>query len=667
MISNQNSNDSSTFSLFTQKELEQQKLFDEINFILDKYNILENENQFISSTEHGFLHFINYISKLNNKKIDIPNDLENLFLENVFFKEQINIILENRLFNITKSDSTSFFKDLTTILNILSIGSKQNIFTTYSYYDLDSIANLFRFYEQKLQTLFIQNTELYEVFFNSYIILLNTFTQLCSINSLDIIRKKMISPLIELMLESINITKFTIKLNDNNLSKINNIQGKHLYYFSHIEEIFIDSNNISRSFEIFYLILLRQEDGYSLSKNNNFGNENILDNQEFLIFKKYSSIFILNLLDKFKKKLDSKLYFDNEYFQAIIKFYYKNFTQETNKEHFAKNIHEFEVYILNSLLYNYSTNSNFSHSINYHLVIEDFIFSSNQIDNTNLETIYQILQFADDIEDYKFNHISQLLIDSEAIKNDYHEFFKLCILDLTINKLQETRYSFEVENLLQKIITYVETNKIASHLLSIYSKIYLSLSLYYSKNIDIDKAKNLYSIYVQINGFEILENEYLDINSQILNNIQKKFNFSNKKELLVDFLNNKQLQLNENILFLQNKINTSKNMTYIDVVNSLKELISNQIFHGLCQVDIFNTDEDIEKNSNENFEEYALNIDKKCVIKLYFLGIYEKNFTLILENNKYFIQTNICKILKQFKPQTISYDYYDEDKYEINY
>ena len=48
MIIDENSNNSSTFSIFTNKELEQQNYIKQIDFILEKYNILEDFWELIS-------------------------------------------------------------------------------------------------------------------------------------------------------------------------------------------------------------------------------------------------------------------------------------------------------------------------------------------------------------------------------------------------------------------------------------------------------------------------------------------------------------------------------------------------------------------------------------------------------------------------------------------
>lgn len=68
MIQNENNNHTSNFSLFTNEELQYQSNIQEINFLTEKYSILENENKLISSTEKSFLYIINYTLNLFMEK-----------------------------------------------------------------------------------------------------------------------------------------------------------------------------------------------------------------------------------------------------------------------------------------------------------------------------------------------------------------------------------------------------------------------------------------------------------------------------------------------------------------------------------------------------------------------------------------------------------------------
>ena len=166
--------------------------------IVEKYNILENENQLIGSTDKTFLYLINFIISLNKKQKTIPEDIKYLFLENLFLKEQINTFLEKNLDNITKNDSINFSKEITLILSVLTIGTNEKVLNSNFDYNYESISKLFRYYESSLKNLFQINIKLFHLTFDSYIILLKTFIQLCRINSIDIMKTKDIHNILEL-------------------------------------------------------------------------------------------------------------------------------------------------------------------------------------------------------------------------------------------------------------------------------------------------------------------------------------------------------------------------------------------------------------------------------------------------------------------------------------
>lgn len=660
MIDDQHSKNSSIFSLFSKKELEQEKFIDEIDIIVNKYNILENENQLISSRDNTFLHLINHILNLHNKKENIPEDLEKLFLGNIFLKEQVNSFLEKTLDNLTKNDSTHFFKKITLILSILSLGTKEEILNSYYNYNYESISELFRFYESLLKELFQKENELFSLTFDSYIILLKAFIQLCNINSIDIIRARTINTIIELMTETLNIVKYSISLDEEKLKRINNLQGKYLYYFSHIDEITIDINDLDKGIEKYIFYLEKQKDGYIISGENNS------DSQEFLIFKNNSSILILKLIKKLKNFLDEEIYFQTESFQKILSFYYKNFSMRFDNN-ILQNIKNFEEELLNSLLYNYNSNSSFTKTINYHSIIEEFIFSGNDFDNRNLEAIYRILLFATDIDDFKYYHIAQLLAESPPINNDYHEFYKLSIFDLIINNSLIEKDTIQKEEILNKIFDYINNNNINYQLLSIYTKLFLDLSFFYStKERNFGKAKELYAIFMQTSHNEIFENEYLDINNKIIENFKSYNPKITQKDIIEEFKIKKNLELKKEILNLDSKINSKNKPLIDDIKNILSKLISNNIFHGLCEVQILDLQNNHENSNTSRFEEYIININKNYIIQFLFSLEYKKKFNSILEDYKEFIEKDICKILDNYEQKEIKY-YYSDDEYELSY
>ena len=353
----------STFSLFSKKELEHQKFINDITLIVEKYNILENENQLIGSTDKTFLYLINFIISLNKKQKTIPEDIKYLFLENLFLKEQINTFLEKNLDNITKNDSINFSKEITLILSVLTIGTNEKVLNSNFDYNYESISKLFRYYESSLKNLFQINIKLFHLTFDSYIILLKTFIQLYRINSIDIMKTKDIHNILELITETISILKFNILLKKEQLEKISSIQGKYLFYFSHLDEIKIEIKDLDKSIEKYFLCFEKQNIGYILYSENISFDENF-DSNEFLVFKNNSSILILKLLHKLKNILPEEKYFEIEFFQKILRLYYKIFSTEFNYDLIPKNIESFEKDLLNSLLYNYNISYDFTKIIN---------------------------------------------------------------------------------------------------------------------------------------------------------------------------------------------------------------------------------------------------------------------------------------------------------------
>jgi hypothetical protein len=194
----------------------------------------------------------------------------------------------------------------------------------------------------------------------------------------------------------------------------------------------------------------------------------------------------------------------------------------------------------------------------------------------------------------------------------------------------------------------------------VYSKIYLCLSLFYSTNqINLEKTKRLYSIFIQINGFDSLQNEYNDINIKILNNIKISPDL-----ILNQFLETKYSELANEIINIKGKINTISND---EIKIYLASFITNNIFHGLSETFIFE-DNQVLTPLDIGFEDYQMK-SKKYIIRLIFTSLYKENFLEIFEDNYRFIENNIFSILDNLKDENKKFNILidDEDEIEINY
>ncbi|MEZ4692503.1 MAG: hypothetical protein R2837_00440 [Aliarcobacter sp.] len=659
MIQNENNNHTSNFSLFTNEELQYQSNIQEINFLTEKYSILENENKLISSTEKSFLYIINYTLNLFMEKKEIPKDIESLFLNNIFFKEQINDFLNKKLHNlINDNDNIDFTNEINLIIFITSIGTNKNILNISNADDLQPISEIFRFYESHLKDLFFTDKKLFFVTFTSYIILLKTLIQLIASYSINMIKKSDIFEIIELMTETINIIKFTIQLDDYELCKINNLQGKYLYYFSHLENITLKNNDLDDYFKNYLLSLEKQEDGFTLSSNNNFGYEKDIDKDlEFFKFRNYASILLLKMIKELKnKKID--FYFNNEYFQKIVKTYYKKFSIDEN-EKIPNSIEQFEKILIKSFLYNYNFSSS-NKIYTYQEVINDFILSNKNFDNKNLETIYRILFFVSEIKSYTFIHIAQILVDSNIIKNDYLEFFKLAIFNLFIKKFLNKPLDDNLDELFSKIASYTLQNSFNSHLVSIYSRIYLNLSLLYSSNISYtNKSKNFYVIFLFLSGNYSNDKIYSKNKELIVKNLE----ITNESELIKEFLIKKEKDISHFFDLLKDKsFNENKDFKEIEKIST--NFIEEKIFYNLCKVLLTQNNETIILENDLKKE--IININSNFNIEFLIPKSNENNFYTIFYHYSEIIKLQISTIIEIFNQKKLNF-YLDDDEIELNY
>lgn len=453
---NQNSTNDIDFSLFSQKELSQQSQISELINLAEKYGMLEIENQFVSAKDKSFLYLINYIYELEDKH-SIPKDIEDIFLNNIFLKEQVNSFLEKKLYSLLNDAASEFSKNINILTSILAIGANDKILDSTNELDFISIHNLFRFYEFRLKELYENNIELFNVTFQSYLILLKMFIHICAINSINLKKTREIIEIIDLLTETINIIKFTIFLSDEDLSKINNLQGKCLYYFSHLDAISFDENEIELTLKKYLLIFEKQEDGFILTKNNHFGYEtSIFENDEFMIFRNYSSILLLILINELET-LEPHLYINNDYYKKIVNKFYNLFLIDSIEKD-SYEIESFKKHLINSFLIKYNSNLSLERKLSIYFIIEDFILTYNDFDNKNLETIFRILYFTNNIEDFKFSQIIQILVNSSKIVNNHYEFYKLQIFDLFIERFINEENSAESINLIIQIYNYLKIN-----------------------------------------------------------------------------------------------------------------------------------------------------------------------------------------------------------------
>lgn len=160
-----------------------------ITNILTKYNI-ETPSSFLYNLNDDYASLTNYISDLYIKNIDIPEDIATELTQNINYRTFLLSNIKNRMKNILIDNTTIIFKEIITIVNLLSMGKNFNIFESYNFYNIEQLGLLFREYEIKLQELNGIEDENFNLTFELYVLLIEAINELCMINSTDILRKK---------------------------------------------------------------------------------------------------------------------------------------------------------------------------------------------------------------------------------------------------------------------------------------------------------------------------------------------------------------------------------------------------------------------------------------------------------------------------------------------
>lgn len=667
----------STFSLMSNEELSTLSHEKEVKDLLKKYEILDGVNHLTNSAESYYLAFINYINNLYYVNGMIPSDVKHVIQTNTAFKEYLLNNVSKRLDGLTKNGSAIFFKEIVSVVNLLSLGERFHVFQNYNVYDFDEIAKLFRFYEDILRDQFLGDKEDFESTFSCYTKLIQAYNKLCVINSTDLQRRKSINPIMDLITESINMLKFTISFEETHLNKINNVLGEILYYFAHLPYIETKGKELYYLIDEFFLLLEKQTDGYNLSKDAGFGENTEYKKEEYLIYVNYSANLLLNMLQKLAFAFKDDDYFNTRSFQKCLSLFAQNFPTMgvlPGKE----TLESFRNKLLFSLVQNYALGETSIGEITSHKsAIDDFIQSADQFNIHNIETIHNLLLFAEDIEDYKYLHIGETLIGSALIQNDYYEFFKLKTIDIVINYFITNKTKEEILPFLNKVQSYIEHNKKGSHLLSVFSKLYLSISHYYSTLDDkesIEKANDTYAIFINMNGFELLKNEYARINKKILIALgtyyAKDLSLNSQwfndpmlidlgKKLSSDYLAYQELDLkykiNRQITNITSEILYEETVDYEDIHTKITHIIANEIFYGLCIVRIKGLTQEKAGIVDNGYTLYSIPMMRDYTIQFIFPSVYEDAFKYILKINKEFIKKNVDNILASFVKNSSAY------------
>lgn len=216
-------------------------------------------------------------------------------------------------------------------LNIYNIDSEEEIINiilqinkSQSLKDIDInnfneelISKIFRLSEDNLSNLFLIDKELYEIKFKLYIYLIDLVNQLCNIYSKNPLKRALVEPIVEALIESKTFLKIRLPLDEDKMNILNTHIGLARYKFGHISYVKIKEKDIDYIFEFYLLKCEKIAHGFELSKESGF-----------LALKKYDEDIERNIFLNNLTFLLLKMHYKIEYFNPNLEFtdnpYYKN-------------------------------------------------------------------------------------------------------------------------------------------------------------------------------------------------------------------------------------------------------------------------------------------------------------------------------------------------------
>jgi len=579
---------------------------------------------------------------------------------NYNFKVDLLNNLEERMNNIFIDDSVEVYKELISIIHLLSYGEKYKIFENYNEYSTREISKLFSSYESLLTECFQKSSsenssENFELNFKYYMALLEAFKELCIINLIDVVRKKTIQVIINAITESINTIKFSLNLDEEKISALNIYQGDLILRFSNIVYISTENKNIDDLIKEYKYIYNKQVDGYLMSSNKDLNVSCSNERTHYISFLAITTKLLLLLLFKLKKYKDVS--FDK--LDEIISVYSRECQLNDDK---LTTIEEFHESLLNNFVYLYDDSLNIKYQD-----LTKYILDKKNLTIFNMEIIHNMVLFSK-INEHNLIYILRDILKAHKMDNDFYEYHKLEIIDTIINKFIQTSTNKDFTKQIPLILEYMKNSNTATNLMSVFSKIRLSLAHYFSllgKEF-LSVSQEQYFIGERVCAYTLIKNEYKGIYEKILLYNAKVYFESlslspqlNDSEMVVfgekmmqEFFINKEIKnkYDVNISFdsIIEYILKSKDKNLSTIESHISTIISQKIFYNLAVctvVDSTKSDFNLNEVGYEIFEQNIIN-GYKIVYKYSYS--YEKSFNDIFISNEDFIKKSVTNILLSY-------------------
>lgn len=671
---------------FWWSEFESQKLKD----VLLKYNIIndnpiEEDWYFIMDWYEAHYSSLKWYitNELQKLKIweSLPDDILEVSYWNNKYLENLSLDIDKSVSKITQSNSSELFNDISDLCDLLYLGTNYSILENYNSYNLDNIEIVMDKYNEILLDYQDKwDTDKFNYIFNLYTSFIDMLNRLCTLNSNDIQRKKTIQPILEIIKFKTNESKMIISYDTEHLNVLNNFMWKFMINFSHIN--YIDSNwkTADKVINQFWERLMSQTMWFTLCENNNFWNKP--DTRDWVRYTALWNVsyLLLSLYRKLEFNFPELDISSNDQFNKVIFDNYKDFLRESwFNVYNTLDINTFKSDLVNNLIWLYklwnsnerstflndSTLNESTSDTSIWNVFNHFYYDNKAPTVDDMEIIHHLLLFNDKTDIENNLHLLDRLIRLNKFENDNLEFFKLKTIDLILNSINRLDEKSDLINHVWLIVKYIEDNNKWSLLLSAYSKIYISLALYFSDIDDeqLDISKVYYSKFLNINWYNLLESEYLNYHNRLLINYWKIEAIKQWQEDIKEdntflsiwrrttvlFEESKEYrvknEINDDMTKLVNNIMEQDWLNDKEIINTVENFISNKILLWISKVYLRWISWNKIPKLDRWYDIKVLPIHNEAKLIFVYPKFYKDTFDYIIQRNLSYLSVNIKNIL----------------------
>lgn len=452
---------------------------------------------------------------LNNN----DDKVAHLFEDSDFLKDLNNYIFSS-FREIAIDSSLDSYNEVYFFVYLLSFRWGENIFQWWDIYSQDSFAKLFDSYTQRIKNFQDINSGEAEIEVERFARLCWLLNLICVLNQNNNLKREFIFSLVDYVTIKIQeILWFLEKKWSKNHKLQNSLQyilGLFSLNFSYIQYVSFQGTQEDKFQEFlnqYHSILSQTILWYNQCELANFWNDmdrkNSIDKVKLINIACIVSLVIL----KIENEVDEKECYNHPTFSEILKLFSEVFIsiypeQKHSLDSFATIkevcnyifINEYETFPKELLQTPYDC-EDFLRKISY------TNFTPNVGD---LEIIYHVLLFNSHISHDTMFRILDALSSHVSSTNINFEVIRLKILNVIFTRLATHRID-KLKPYLSATLNYIDKYKISSHLLFVYSLMYISIWYcysFYNQEEDQKKASEYYSKFRQINHWEFDYSRY---------------------------------------------------------------------------------------------------------------------------------------------------------------